>query len=460
MNECAECGERLSEQDRFCMACGQPTGDLVADGQEADRLKAWEILKSYKWWIIGIAALAVIVIGGYLFGKYWTSADRQIASLEAAIRTEDALRLASLLHIGDEGTPIDESQAKTIIAYVKSHDLLDDVAGDLKRQADGGEGTSFAVLVKDGSQFGFYQKYRIDVMTSTADVHTNYEGAKIFLDGKEVATADSDDFKTTVGPLVPGEYDLEARYAGEYTTLKAAHRLTATGSDPVGTVDLTLEGQYVKVDSNFEGAAIFIDGTDTGAVTGQDDELGPVAVDGSNKVHLEKAFPWGAVKSEEVPIDEASMRIEIDPNTDAMKETVMKDVSDFLLSWMDAYRKLDASAVRNLSKDQKASLASSIDSYKSSGLVYQGEIRKLVFDTDSIQLAEAGEGVFETAVSLQNTYTQTYYSSGETPPEPQEITDTFTYRLQYVGGKWTVTDWYMGYDYVGEHTKEMTFGQN
>jgi uncharacterized membrane protein YvbJ len=453
MDYCKECGEKMQSEDRFCSACGEP----VPSPKPSVALPAAEFLKRYKWWVIGTAAFLAALAGLYMYGKTMTGEDRYIRQFEAALRGGDAARVAFMLHTDTGKVSMNESNAEGIIGYVDNTEgLADRVIQDLKDQASGSKPATFFEWKRDGKQFGIYDRYRIVVRTSSVNAHTNYDGTEIKLNGKTVATADSDDYTATVGPLLPGLYKLQAEYAGEYTTLKTEQEVTVTGSGTEAPVDLSMKGEYVTVDANYSKAAIFIDGRDTGAVAGMQDKLGPVTLDGTNYVHVEKSFPWGIAKSKPVPIDSASIHVEIDPNTDGLKKAVMNTAAEFLQSWIDAYHTLDASAVKHLSKDKMGALVSSVQAYKANGLVYNGRLKKLVFDLDSIYIQQS-DGVFRTAVSVQNTYDQAYYAQGETPPEPTEITDTITYNLVIQDGKWIIEDWYQDYNFSNAHTKEMDF---
>ncbi|MBW5445667.1 hypothetical protein GE107_06260 [Cohnella sp. CFH 77786] len=413
----------------------------------------------------GRAALAVLLLaalcGLYVVGTQIASESNEtgtILDFEMALRDGDAARVAELLHADDDKVAIDEPKAERLMAFLNQKGRLEEALKGLRGESGdtGSVGRIFAIE-KDGKRFGIFDRYRIVVRTSAIEVRTNYKGATVKLDGQPVATADSSDYRTEVGPLVPGSYRLEAEYIGKFATLKAERDVSVGGGRTGDPVDLSLNGEMVTVEANYDGAAIYIDGKDTGARTGGKDLLGPVPLDGTNRVHAEKEFPWGIAKSEPVPIRERTVRVVIDPNTEALKEAVMDAASGFIQSYMDAYNKLDPSAVRHSVPDKIAELASGIHDYKASGLIYEAHLKKLVFDTDSIYIQQEPDGSYRTAVSLQSTYDQRFYAAGETPPEPDEYTDTMTYRLVLKNGEWLVTDWYQDYDFNGKHTKVKTF---
>jgi len=414
--------------------------------------------RARRWQLFGVSVLVLALAGLYVYGKQLYSESRSVLAFVDALQREDAARLAQSLREDRGGAPIDEARVRKLLDYLAENNLIDEAVAGLQRGYEGpmADGRLFAV-VKDGKHFGVYDRYRIAVATSEADVMTNFKGTDIKLDGETVATADSDEFSVRLGPLLPGSYKLEAVYDGEYAHMRAEQTMLVRGDEGLQTIDLLLDGGLIQVDANYENASIYIDGKNTGAVTGSGERIGPVALDGSNRVLAELAFPWGMAGSAPMPIDSETIRVHIDPNTDAMKQAVMAAVSDFIRSWSEAYNKLDPSLVAHLSEDRRAELVRSIEEYKAHGLVYEAQERKLLFDTGSIYVQQDEDGAYTTAASLQRTYVSRYYGADELPPPMEAYTDTMTYRLVFSDGDWTVTDWYEEYHFNPAHTKEWSF---
>ncbi|WP_123043414.1 zinc ribbon domain-containing protein [Cohnella candidum] len=405
------------------------------------------------WAAGGAAALILLAAGLYLFGRWTASESRTVRDFESALRGGDTAKVASMLVTDNDKAKMDEAAARTLLAYLKQDGRLDQAMKELS-----GSETGIFSVEKNGRQYVLFDRYRVVVHTGTVEARTNYNGAAIKLNGKTVATADSDDYSTQIGPLLPGNYKLEAVFAGDYATLKTEQTVTVNGGgNSAESVDLSLQGEMVTIDANYPQAKIFIDDKDTGALTGGNDSLGPVSTDGSNLVHVEKEFPWGTAKSKPQPITGSSVHVELDPNDDALKDSVMLAASNFIESWMEAYNLLDPAVLKNSSADKKAGLEAGVEDYKKNGLRYESRLKKIVFDTDSIYVQQDSDGSFRTAVSVQSTYDQRFYAAGDTPPAYAEYTDTMTYRLVYEKGEWIVADWYQDYGFQNAHTKTMSY---
>ena len=410
-----------------------------------------------RWWMLGAGVMLLLVVL-YVYGRQLYSESRSVLVFIDALQTEDAASLSASL-ITDKGNhAVDEETARKLLDYLAENNRIDEAIADLQMGYEGYMPDSrILAVVKKGKHFGLYDRYRIAVATSEVRVSTNLEGTVITLGGQTVATADSDDYHAELGPFIPGTYELEAIYEGEYAHLRTEQKVEIAGADGMVTADLLFNAGMLQVEANYENAAIYIDGMDTGAVTGGGDPLGPVALDGSNKVHAELAFPWGVAKSAPIPVGGETVQIRIDPNTDELKEAVMQAVSTCILTWTEAYNKLDPAVVMNLSEERRAELTASVEEYKAQGMKSETQEKKLIFDTDSIYVQQDEEGAYRAAASFQRTYATRYYTAEETPPPFETYTDTMTYRLSFMDGEWVVGDWYEEYHFNSAHTKEWVY---
>lgn len=399
--------------------------------------------RARRWWMAGAGVLALALIVLFVYGRQAYSESRSVLAFIDALEAEDASRLSKSLVTDRGGQAVDEAGARKLLDYFAERNLTEQAIADVQRGYEGYmPDTRLLAVVKVGKHFGLFDRYRIAVTTSTVEASTNFKDTVISLDGEAVATADSDDYRAELGPLMPGIYKLEASFDGEFAHLRAEQTIEVSGQGGTIPVDLALNGGTVQVEANYENAAIFVDGRNTGKVTGADARIGPVALDGSSRMHAELAFPWGMAKSAAMPVQGERVRLQIDPNTDELKEAVMAAVASFIQSWSDAYNKQDASVVRHLSEERKAQLASGIEEYKSLGMVNETLDEKLVFDAGGISVQRSDDGTYRTAVSLRRTFVSRYYAVGEEPPPFDTFTDTMTYRLALIGDDWTVTDWY------------------
>ena len=69
------------------------------------------------------------------------------------------------------------------------------------------------------------------------------------------------------------------------------------------TVEINVDGNYITLYSNFDDAKVFINNIDTGLMTKDIKNYGPLPKDKDIKIFLQREFPWGTIKSEEVSIE-------------------------------------------------------------------------------------------------------------------------------------------------------------
>ncbi len=354
-----------------------------------------------------------------------------------------------------------------MVDYYKSNsDALAEVTEQLKSQSQrlqDGEQQAFA----DDSETGFvylrkkeikrwliYHDYELKVKRYMIPVRTNYNGAKILVDGNESATATGDESSIELGPFLPGEYVIEAVYEGDYTTLKKKRTVSLFPKRSYeDTVELMLEGDYVHVYSNNPKARIYIDGKDIGLIVEDGQRIGPIAIDGSNKMVLEAEYPWGTLKSEELPIDADRLEIKIDGLNDMVKEDIMNAAHDFLSSSIQSLQAMDASLLQRTHPDRLADQANYIEAMKANAQKYSGKLNRMTFDLNSFVLIPLEDGGYSAQVKAQIDYSEITYYEEDTPPDPIDGTLYTDYELVYENGQWIVSTWFQANDIGTENTK-------
>jgi hypothetical protein len=448
--------------------------------------------QKFRWWLAGCTIIVAVLAGLLAYGIQAPGESRLMLDFADALEAEDAFRIGKLVYADQGDEPIGERDAKRLLAYLAENNLLDRALDDIARsataQGENGKrnhgdysvnspsstngtdsvtgtgststGSNSSDSVKGANRtnitgragsplfaiqrddwFGLFQRARIVVSTSYVEVHTNLAGTSIQLEDERVATADSDDYRAKIGPLVPGRYRLEATFNGEYAKLNREAFVTVDGDHSPVVVDLSLNGGMVAISASDAPATIYLDGQQIGTAMGVELAIGPLALNGTNTVHAEKTYPWGIARSREVPVDSRNIRLEIDPNTEALKDEVIHAVAAFILSYMEAYSKLDPGLIRHLSADRVAQLADGMEAYRSFGFQYEAKPQQLAFDLDSIYVQAGDDDVYRVAVSVRNTYLQRHFTAEEPLPPFEEVTETVTYRLSLEGDQWIINNW-------------------
>lgn len=468
----------------FCPECGAPIAAAATTQPEFETdavppqypnsvnptpPKSSFVLTTKAKILIGTGLFVVLLlVGVYFLGKYLTDEARLIERFEASAQDEKSDKLFELLSGANEEIKFDKKTADGLIAYFKSNSsVVAKVTKELEEQAeqlrsgeeeafDDDEDASFIYLAKkDEKRWLIYDDYELRVKRYMVPVQTNFDGAKILVDGKETAVASGDGTPVELGPFLPGEYSIEAVYQGEYTTLKNEDKVSLFPlSGYNDTVELELEGEYFYVDSNYGGARIHINGESIGLFVDDGEDIGPISLDGSNKLHLEAEYPWGTMVSEELPIDSTEMELDIEGLDDATKTNIMDAAHEFMYTWMQSFQAMDSSLLLSGSAERTTDLDNYIDGMKVNGQEYIGTLNRMTFDLDSINLtASEGDG-YSVQVKAQVDYSEiTYYTLDNLDPVPEDGTTYSDFELIYEDGQWVVTNWFQAYDIGTENTK-------
>lgn len=354
--------------------------------------------------------------------------------------------------------PIGLETAEEIVGYLKAHpETKDEVVRRLETEAQrlkedsslafGEDEESAFVYVEKraGKRWLLYDDYGLGLKRYEVPVTTTYAGSKIWLDGSEAGIAGTGASVLRLGPLLPGEYAVKAVYEGKYTTLEREEtvELFPLGGSFDRTVDIPLEGDYVDVFANNSFAKIFLNGEDLGLAVEDGQRIGPIETDGSNVIRLEARYPWGIVRSEEMPIEGGRLELELPALGDEDKEKIAEAAYAFIGSWYEAYNLRDAKALRHAHPDRAADLAARFAEMVAADEHYEGEMERAEFDMDSLRMVQYDETEYTVFLKARVDYREAYYYGAYDTirPDPIEDTQYAEYQLEYESGQWTVSGW-------------------
>src|SRR5699024_8679770 len=291
--------------------------DPTTDGESNEVPTSSSVSKRKKWYILSTVALFVLLIGAYFIGNYMTSAQHALEEFKEAIEDEDYEKLESMLTAKDKDVTINEESVKSFVKlFTSKPSELNFLMTHLKQQAQNG-GDNYMIdpvdLVKDGKQLLVFDDYQFQINPVYFNVSTNYKDTDIIINDEVVATSDSEYFEMEVGPLIPGEHTIKAVYDTGFFNLYTEE--TVTNSDPsyAQYVDLYLSGDQVGFNlfsnryDELKSIQLYVNGKDTGWDLIKGDLVGPLLIDGTMNAAFEAEFPWGTMKTNEIPIDQSYM---------------------------------------------------------------------------------------------------------------------------------------------------------
>ncbi|PGW64418.1 zinc ribbon domain-containing protein [Bacillus cereus] len=283
MNVCKKCGTQLEDGVQFCQNCGQKRVNLVVKNK---------LSSGTKFGITFLTLLAVVIVGLYLYGSSYYKQAAQVDRMITIIQEKDGEKLAEIVTADDPSVIVTREGLMPLFSYIKENpSYVNELKEQLRigeKQGNGIEKADFS-LTKDGKYFFIFDRYKLKAKTYYTTVLTNEKGTSLKMNGKEIDKSDDKKFEKQYGPFLPGAQVFQAEYKNDYVKLSREEKvlLMKQGQNNV-TIDLTLQGQYITVQTNAPGATLYVNQKPVTALAGEEIKWGPVATDGSATIYLER----------------------------------------------------------------------------------------------------------------------------------------------------------------------------
>lgn len=470
---CKECGSTLQENAAFCKECGTRAGQVREAAVPAQlqrsaapvsqSIPSKPMSKRTKWTLISAGALIVILIAGYKTGEYLLSKERLVSRFELALQAKDSKKVASLLTSNDKQLVINEASVKSLMSYLEKHpDEQSSLIQDLKTQAkqsDEAYSSGSISLEKEGKKLLVYNNYELNVTPVYLKLGTNYKDVSLLVDGKEVTKSDKEFYEKTIGPYVPGTYKLEARLKTDFVALVKSEEVDLFGSGREYSENLELQGEDVTISTGLGAetglkGSLIINGKDVGLDPFAQSSFGPVMTDSSVKLAVEGDYPWGKMRTDEVPINGSYVEVNLAANSD-FESGIMKVITKHSEERLKAYTSGDVAAFTQATQSYKENELSRILYNKESGNYYKGEYLGTRFDMSSFNLYN-DNGQWHASVLVQGEYNEDTFYEGEVPVL-EDATHDERFILTYDAAKkaWLVDSEEQTYSYSDENVKEI-----
>lgn len=494
---CINCGNKLNENDKFCENCGTPvelTENLQNKPYNSEIIESVQQTQFYtqqipynqqppvygvpqqakkrtkKPLIAAIVASIIVILGvvGFFVLNSITSKDSVISNFSKAIEQKDVNTLSKYLVSSDSRAKVDEASIKAFLDYIDQNPAyLNDLINTIKNPNSSNyfiQNDSFAdlKLKTDGKVFLLFNKYVFEMQPYFLKIKTNYKDTEIYMDGKVVSKADSDDFSVQIGPYLPGLHKIKAVYKGEYTSLENEKDVKLVSSEVSGknvNLDLALKGKTISISAGYNDAKVFVNGKDIGLTVQQVNEKDFGPVDSKTKIALQKEFPWGTVKSEEVEVgNKLRVKIDINAMNDTLKNHMMDLVNKFDSQWEEACSIKDSSKVENVTPAMLDKVNNKINALKDKRYIHQGTYVKGIYDLDSFSIVFSGQqyiAYFKNHEFLK----EVEYPEGKPSSDIKVNEYYWLYKLVYdtANKKWLIDDYTKSYSMSTKNVKEFTF---
>ncbi|WP_182199811.1 zinc ribbon domain-containing protein [Paraliobacillus salinarum] len=478
-NFCKSCGRELKEGARFCPECGTPVAAKeeqkvsasapASEPKESliDRIK--RAPKKQKIIAASVIAIIILFVGTYQVGAMLTDKDRVVDKFEEALINKDATAMKKLVESSDKQLKITKDDIKSFMK------VMEDVPSQQQYFIDELNAQSLAYesnyepnlnsifsLVKKGKTALIFDKYVIEVMPFYVEVGTNMKDAQILLNNDEVATSDSNDFVKEIGPLFPGVYSVSANYKNDYAALE--NQVNVSLLDPYTQaqyLDLSLYGEYVSFDMEYEDIAsditYFVN--DKEIALDDEEEFGPVSIDGSIEAYGKLTLPWGEVTSKKTPIEGIYTDLEVPlPVSEEVATEIINTIHTYGGEFSAAYKNMDAEKFTSVTKSYKNDEASDIEYMQDYDRRWKGTYQKTIVDLESFYAFEYdGNYGIEVNAQLHFADSASYYTDDE-EVEIEDVAENLEIELHYdpENKAWLVNDISELWDFEATNTEERT----
>lgn len=505
MKYCKHCGKEIQETAKFCNHCGkslvdhmpsdkekpvdankeniatnaqtsstetedEPQEERVTPAQEKKAVPAKQKPKSkgLKFGLIGAAIIFILLIGTYFVGKSATSASKLLKNFEIAIEENDVETLSSMLTVNHKELELTDESIEAFIQLFESKPseltyLMNHLKSQINTDYVSPVGMSPVDVIKDGKAFIFFDNYTFSLNPVYIKVATNYKDTNIIINGEVLATSDSDNFNEDVGPLIPGEYVVEAVLDTGVFHLQEEEKVQAMDPGFSQYVNLHLDGQDVSFNlstnryNDLKSIILHINGKETEYNIAKNDRVGPLLIDGSMNVSFEAELPWGTVRTNDLPIEDRYMDFNLG-DSEEFKESIMDIIVSFNNQYLEAFTDANPDAMTVVTDQIVESIMEDIIHNIYVETEYEAIFHGVDFYTESFILKQDYDGNWTTTVDTITYFEEGFFEEGE-KPKLEKIEEERRYELVYdkKSSEWIVYD--LGYSGTMEKDKMKRYAE-
>ena len=214
----------------------------------------------FKLSLIGI--LLVVLLGSFYYIKSpFLNKDLLVQEVESALTSQNVRQLSRVLTSSNEDLIINESNTKILMDYLQKNpeytQSLLTVLHEQSRYYDHVESSQTGqeqdriegfLTLKKNTNTWMPDRYSIEIDPVYLTIHTNSKHATLLVNGEQVVKADEAIYKKKIGPLLPGEYKVEASLKTNDSNLNEQKQVVLWNSDE--EISLNLNSEKVGLDSD------------------------------------------------------------------------------------------------------------------------------------------------------------------------------------------------------------------
>ncbi|WP_099158602.1 zinc ribbon domain-containing protein [Virgibacillus ndiopensis] len=469
--ECKKCGYRTNEEKQFCPECGN---------QLSNKSKGLNSNKPMNKKYIVFASIAMIIILSFIafffIGKGKFTPENTVDAFEKAVENKDTKALKNLINPVNDSFELTKENTSLFIEFLSNNPKkYDKLINRLNQQVESintsGENRmaysndTYATvnIIKEGKKWWLFDNYEIVVVPMYLDLYMDTKDVGLFVNGNRVGTSTGKDYHEKFGPFMPGIHQLKATFDNSYVSSNVEEEVELFDSSKPSLVHtLKLDVAEVKATTRYDDSNLYINGKKTDIVIGKDEKsLGMFPTDESVKAHVEKEFPWGTGKSEELVINGDYLTFStIDPLSEKDQEALLNKLNDTISQYMQALTKQDASVMKdNFTDAMKKDLTKRMKNINKQYPNYTGKLVKSVYDSKSLLNPEYDDNLkaYKLNIKTELTFHEPNESLGWLLLDEEKKQYTRTKMLTVIydekAGKWKLNKYEVYYNFIDEKDK-------
>ena len=365
--------------------------------------------------------LAFFLFFGYFLGRINTSREYILSKLEMSLKNSDTSTLSDIVKV--DGERVKEKKLESLVEYYSNgNNKIDTLITNLKNN---NETKDFKLQSK---KYFFWNMYYLDVKTFNIKIKSNFEEGNFILGNSGKVKAGE-----TIKNVIPGNYKITGSLNSNYEEIKTSKEIVVMEDKEI---ELNFPATKITINSDFQDAEVYINGKDIKKEVKDLKDFGPVPTDGTVSVYLEKDFPWGRNKGEEVKITEnPTINLTVPISNETLEGDLTNIITKFYESVFVALNKQNKKYIENCTNDIKNKIYSSVEKKY---ILFKNKYSnlKINIDFDNSQYFYTDDTYRATIVAN----VQYDVSKAILDINKETYTKSFFTRIVYKDDKWIVED--------------------
>jgi uncharacterized membrane protein YvbJ len=374
-----------------------------------------------RWKLTILILLAFFLFFGYFLGRINTSREYILSKLEMSLKNSDTSTLSDIVKV--DGERVKEKKLESLVEYYSNgNNKIDTLITNLKNN---NETKDFKLQSK---KYFFWNMYYLDVKTFNIKIKSNFEEGNFILGNSGKVKAGE-----TIKNVIPGNYKITGSLNSNYEEIKTSKEIVVMEDKEI---ELNFPATKITINSDFQDAEVYINGKDIKKEVKDLKDFGPVPTDGTVSVYLEKDFPWGRNKGEEVKITEnPTINLTVPISNETLEGDLTNIITKFYESVFVALNKQNKKYIENCTNDIKNKIYSSVEKKY---ILFKNKYSnlKINIDFDNSQYFYTDDTYRATIVAN----VQYDVSKAILDINKETYTKSFFTRIVYKDDKWIVED--------------------